>query len=52
MEGHKQEVLQPLFEFQRKYNNQLAIVNTECVASILHLNIAVSRALIAHRDSK
>ena len=34
------------------YQDNLAIVTTTYVASIMHLNIAVSRALISQRDGK
>ena len=34
------------------YQGDFSIVNASYVASIMHLNIAVSRALIAKRDNK
>ena len=43
-------VLSPLFQLQEKFADSISIINNKNVASILHLNIALSRALINKRD--
>ena len=40
-----------LLSLQQQYQNNLVVINANMIASLMHINIAVSRAIINMRDS-